>query len=379
MSDIQDIRIIDDLEDPEAYGLSPLTSLDPETVSDCDELLGAMSRTAFGGRSLGEGLDVLQAMIDDPDCLVVGTFSGAMTVAKMGTLLCTMIDRGWLDVVVSTGALMAHGFIESMGMKHYKYRFGEMDDKELFARGFNRVYDTIEPESNFVRAEQIIRRVMVELERDREFSSETFLRAVGKYLHENVPGRGILKSAYRKGVPVYVPAFTDSELALDVAAHYLRRTDPLAEDFDPATLPCRFDPFMDLFSYTRKICAAKRIGIFTIGGGVPRNWAQQVAPFLEMVGQGVPERNLPVRRFHYGVRICPEPVHWGGLSGCTYQEGVSWGKFVPPASGGMFAEVPCDATIAWPLLVRGVLDRERKKKRQCRADRHETAEAKEVS
>src|SRR6056297_1433563 len=179
MSDMQDVRVIEKLEDPETYGLSPLTSLDPETISGCDELLDAMSGTAFGGRALGEGLDVLEAMIDDPDCLVVGTFSGAMTVAKMGTLLCTMIDKGWLDVVVSTGALMAHGFIESMGMKHYKYRFGEMNDKELFARGFNRVYDTIEPESNFVRAEQIIRRVMVELERDREFSSETFLRAVG--------------------------------------------------------------------------------------------------------------------------------------------------------------------------------------------------------
>ena len=362
MSDNQESRVIDDLEDPEEYGFSPLQSLDPEAVSDCDDLLGAMSRTAFGGRCLGEGLDVLEAMIDDPDCLVVGTFSGAMTVAKMGTLICTMIDKGWLDVVVSTGALMAHGFIESMGMKHYKYRAGEMDDKELFKKGFNRVYDTIEPESNFVRAEEIICSVMSELERDKEFSSETFLRAVGRYLNDNVPGRGILKSAYRMGTPVYVPAFTDSELALDVASWYMQKTDPLAEGFDPSSLPCRFDPFMDLFSYTRKICDAKRIGIFTIGGGVPRNWAQQVAPFLEMVGQSVPERKLPIRRFHYGVRICPEPVHWGGLSGCTYREGISWGKFVSPEKGGMYAEIPCDATIAWPLLIKGLLDRKEKKK-----------------
>ncbi len=65
----------------------------------------------------------------------------------------------------------------------------------------------------------------------------------------------------------------------------------------------------------------------------------------------------PVRRFRYGVRICPEPVHWGGLSGCTYSEGVSWGKFLPPGEGGRFAEVLSDATVAWPLVVRAVIER----------------------
>ena len=66
---------------------------------------------------------------------------------------------------------------------------------------------------------------------------------------------------------------------------------------------------------------------------------------------------LPEVRFHYGVRICPEPAHWGGLSGCTFKEGVSWGKFVSPEEGGRFAEVLCDATIAWPLLLKGVSQR----------------------
>ena len=56
------------------------------------------------------------------------------------------------------------------------------------------------------------------------------------------------------------------------------------------------------------------------------------------------------------MRICPEPTHWGGLSGCTYSEGVSWGKFVPEAEGGRFAEVYADATTVWPLLIKGVLE-----------------------
>ena len=359
-----DIRTIDHLEDPADYDLDPLTTLDPDDIGSFDELLKAMSKTAFGGRNLGEALDVLHAMVADPDCLVVATFSGAMTVAKMGKLICKMIDKGWIDIVISTGALMAHGFIESMGLQHYKYKFGQMDDKVLFSKGFNRVYDTLEPEINFMQAEEVIQEVMENLEGETFLSSEQFCRHIGKHLVEHVKGPGILKSAYNKNVPVYIPAFTDSELALDVATHFMRHMpDIMSEDCDPASFPFQFNPFLDLFSYTRKICKAKKIGIFTIGGGVPRNWAQQVGPFVEIAGQQLPELKLPVRRFSYGIRICPEPVHWGGLSGCTYSEGISWGKFIPQHEGGRFAEVMCDATIAWPILIKGLQDRLRKEKK----------------
>ena len=118
----------------------------------------------------------------------------------------------------------------------------------------------------------------------------------------------------------------------------------------------RYDPFDDVNHFADTMLARKRMGIFTIGGGVPRNWAQQVAPYLELLSTRL-KIELPEVRFQYGVRICPEPAHWGGLSGCTYREGVSWGKFVSPEEGGRFAEVLCDATIAWPLLLKGVSQR----------------------
>jgi len=121
-----------------------------------------------------------------------------------------------------------------------------------------------------------------------------------------------------------------------------------------------FNPYQDLNSYTQHITAAKRLGIFTIGGGVPRNWSQQVGPYIEISNMRL---GLSVKppRFQYGVRICPEPDYWGGLSGCTYQEGVSWGKFVPPEEGGRFAEVLSDATVVWPLLMAGLLERKKAK------------------
>ena len=117
---------------------------------------------------------------------------------------------------------------------------------------------------------------------------------------------------------------------------------------------------IDLEHYTQLIWKQKKLGIFTIGGGVPRNWAQQVGPYIDLINERSFSRlqkayksngqhkhahfNLKPIMFHYGLRICPEPVHWGGLSGCTYSEGVSWGKFVPENRGGRFTEVLSDAT-----------------------------------
>ncbi|CAM2059122.1 deoxyhypusine synthase [Desulfovibrionales bacterium] len=349
--------------DGACHNLSPLCPIDLDAIADFDEMLRAMSTTAFGGRSLGEALDVLEAMVEDPDCLVVATISGAMTVAKMSMVLCKMIDAGWVDVVISTGAIMAHGFIESIGLKQFKYE-AQMDDRTLYEQGYNRVYDTLEPEANFIEAEHILCKVLNDLDGEPFLYSEILCRAVGRYLAEKYQGCSIFKSAYAQDVPVYIPAFTDSELALDVVCHILHKIG--CHDLevpDPAILPFQFNPFLDLLSYARRVVSAKKLGIFTIGGGVPRNWAQQIGPFVEIAKQRVPGLDLPMRQFCYAVRVCPEPVHLGGLSGCTYHEGISWGKFVAPEDGGRFAEVYCDATIVWPLLVKA-LDQRLTKKRQ---------------
>lgn len=352
-----------ELSDGQKDALTPLAPLDPMHVSSFDEMLRAMSRTAFSGRSLGEACDVLEAMAKDPDCLIVVTLSGAMTVAKMGHVLIRMIENGLAHVVISTGALMAHGLSEAVGLVHYKVN-PEITDEAYFEKGYNRVYDTLEMEANLNTIDVFVRAELDKLHAtapNATWHSELICRHIGKALAEMGDSPGILRSAYLHDVPVYVPAFTDSELGLDVATWMLRRGHKAAgsaADFDPFAAPEAppFNPFLDLLSYAKLVRKKKRLGIFTIGGGVPRNWAQQVAPFYDIVQHrlGV-EMEHP--RFTYGVRICPEPVHWGGLSGCTYSEGVSWGKFVSPKEGGKFAEVYADATIAWPILIRGALER----------------------
>jgi deoxyhypusine synthase len=342
-----------EFHDGRADGLVPLESLDLDRVTSFASLLRAMSKTAFSGRALGEALEVTLEMVRDPACKVVLTLSGAMTIAKMGRVIAKMIDAGMVQAIVSTGALMAHGLSEAVGMVHYRHD-PRMSDEELFAKGYNRVYDTLEMEANLNYVEEFTSRALDTL--PPPFSSAAICRAMGRMLSEDAAGPGVLRSAFERDVPVFVPAFTDSELGLDLATWAMRKTrqpgqDPRAVlDVVPA-----YNPYHDLNAFAKFCLDAPRLGIFTIGGGVPRNWAQEVGPFVDIMNHrlGI---DLTPPRYRYAVRICPEPTHWGGLSGCTYSEGVSWGKFVPPHEGGRFAEVFADATTVWPLLVKAVLE-----------------------
>jgi hypothetical protein len=199
-------------------GLEPLTPLDLLENDSVDALVRSMGRTAFGGRRLGEAADVLEAMVVDEDCFRVVTVSGAMTIAKQGLVLCEMIDRGWVQALVTTGAMMTHGFVEGAGMQHFKHH-PSMRDEDLYLRGYNRVYDTIELEKNLDDTERILQATLSSLSDDAPLCSWTLLRELGRYLAKNNSGRAILTSAFQKDVPVYVPAFTDSELGLDVAIY----------------------------------------------------------------------------------------------------------------------------------------------------------------
>ncbi len=336
------------LHDPVEDRLIPLAPLDLSQIRSVDDLVRAMGNTAFTARQVGEGADVLEAMARDTDCFVVMTLAGAMTVAKQGLIITELVDRGIVKAIVSTGALMAHGLVEATGRSHFRHN-PALTDEELYEAGYNRVYDTLEPEQNLDDVEAVMHEVLEAWDANEVMCSWKLNRAIGQFLSKHRAGRGILKSAYEKNVPVFVPAFTDSELGLDVALTNRMRAKQGKTKF-------RFDPFEDLEHFAATMLAQKRLGIFTIGGGVPRNWAQQFGPFIELRHRRGGE-DVPLKRYHYGLRICPEPVHWGGLSGSPYSEAVSWGKFVPPAEGGKFGEVFLDATVGLPLIVGAVLER----------------------
>jgi deoxyhypusine synthase len=339
----------EDFGDGWRHELRPLEPIDIRKANTFSEMLDQMTRASFGARGLGEAAEVLYEMVTDPKCFVVGTFSGAMTIAKLGLVMTEMIDQGMLNAVISTGALIGHGMVEESGRTHFRHN-PSWSDVELYQAGYDRVYDTLELENNLYDTADMLNTVLSQIPPDEPFGTRDLTGRLGAYLAETHSGRGILQSAHQKGVPVYIPAFTDSEIGLDVYTYNVLGA-------RKGRAPVRFDPLRDLEDFLTRISAAERLGLFTIGGGVPRNWAQQAGPLAELLhfkSGGVMGGFV---RFRYAVRICPEPVHWGGLSGCTFSEGVSWGKFIPPGDGGRFAEVLCDATIAWPILVRAVLER----------------------
>src|SRR6185369_6865970 len=249
---------------------------------------------SYGGiaAQVARGAKALQAMVRDKTCLRFLTVSGAMTVAKMDLVICDMIEQGMIHAISSTGALMAHGLVSSIGLKHYKYN-PAYNDTELARRKLNRVTDTLEPETNLDTVEEVIGKVIDQIDGKEMMSPTALNKLIGKHLAENYPNdRGILKSAYLHRVPVFVPAFVDSELGNDIYIHNIKRR-------RRGKKPILMDLERDSKELIRLVTGSKRFGIFSIGGGVPRNNVQNVAPLIEIINERLGP-TYPNRRFSYG-------------------------------------------------------------------------------
>src|SRR6266567_8069442 len=183
------------LHDPVKDKLRPIFPLDLARCRTIDDLVRAMGNTAFTGRQIGDAADVLEVMARDKECFVVMTLSGALTVGKMGLIFCDLIESGVVNAIVSTGASMAHGLVEATGRSHFRYN-PKMGDSELFQAGYNRVYDSLEPETNLDHVEEVMDHILTKWEAEDVACSWKIHCRIGEYLHNNAPGRGILKSAY---------------------------------------------------------------------------------------------------------------------------------------------------------------------------------------
>ena len=332
------------------HRLSPLRSHGSDAFRDFDEMLLAMRDMAFGARALGGAADVLYAMATDPQCKIVLTLSGAATIAKLDTLISEMIERGLVHCIISTGAAICHGFNAERGSVHFKLP-AKYEDTWLFEQGYDRVYDTIEMEYALDELEEILHGILARQPARGPLCSSDITRLLGDYLASQ-PSRskGVISAAHARGVPIFIPAFTDSELGLDFALFNRQSRRQGRKGLG-------FDPFIDFERYCSFVLGAGTRGIISLGGGVPRNWAQQVGPYIDAIERR--ENAIAVKsvRFQYAVRICPDPPYWGGLSGSTYSEGISWGKFVAAEEGGQVAEVYSDYTFVLPLLIKGLFQR----------------------
>ncbi|MFX1356162.1 MAG: deoxyhypusine synthase family protein [Promethearchaeota archaeon] len=319
----------------EDFLIRKIIPFDAKKVKNVDDLLKSLRDCGFQGRNLGRALDILYKMVNDENILTVLTLSGAMVPAGMGKLICTLIDHNLIDVIVSTGANVIHDLVDSVANVGHYIGTSNVDDEELFNLRINRIYDTFLPEENYKLAEEKLLEIVRQLfdSKDIEIIPSDFLYEVGK----KVNNKSILSTASAHNIPVFVPAFTDSELALDLIKYSVREG-----------YKFKFDIFGDVLKFAEIIKKFKEYGTFIIGGGVPRNWAQQIFPLLDQI------ENIETMGYNYSVRIHTAVEYDGGLSGCTVSESKSWGKY---SLESKYVSVWCDATIALPILTVGLLQR----------------------
>src|SRR3974390_3293104 len=191
------------LHDPVKDKLRPIYPLDLSKIKTIDDLVRAMGDTAYPARQAGDAADVLEAMARDKECFVVMTLAGALTVGKMGLIFCDLIESGIVKAIVSTGALMAHGLVEATGRSHFRYDPSKMDDIELFKAGYNRVYDSLEPETNLDHVEEVVDAIFEKWDPKKVVCNWKLHRPIGEYLTKHTKGRGILRSAFEHNVPAF--------------------------------------------------------------------------------------------------------------------------------------------------------------------------------
>lgn len=325
---------------------------EPAKAGSVLEFIQEIAKTPAQGGQLGKAFDVMKEMFIHKRGFNVLTLAGAMTPAKMSRVIIEMVERKWVQAIVSTGALMAHGLVEGLNMEHYHAPEG-ITDAELATRKLNRIYTVLEPEENFANTAKFLIEHIFPQFLGKEIAPSDITFKVGEYLSRYYGEHSsILGVCFKNCVAVYIPAWTDSELAIEKMAY-----DCLCSDAEKLSFTVVEEK--DHRRYTNQIQVAhdqgKKLGIFTIGGGVPRNWAQQAGPALEVLEYSLGEELARKHGYHsgvmfsFGVRITTATPYDMGLSGCTYEEGKSWRKFYPDAKT---AELyPCDATLYWPLLV----------------------------
>jgi deoxyhypusine synthase len=308
------------------------------------DVLESMKSTAFGGRELGVAWSVLERIASDPSYCTILTVSGAMSVAKMGPLFAQWIEHGIAKCVITTGAVVTHSLVEETGGHHYRVP-NETTDLRLRDLGLNRVYDSLESDENLDRVAARVRTILRRPPHHSEKGSSDLIKAISEGLR--LSPKGLVGAAVKNSVPIFVPALTDSELGLWIFEAWMRNQgNGVARDYSP---------MIDLRQYSSLLLEADKLAIVSVGGGVPRNWAQQMIPFLESGWLlPSPRKRRRILRFSAGIRICPDPPAFGHLSGSSYSEAVSWGKVIPELRH--FAEVRCDATIAFPILTKALID-----------------------
>jgi len=308
-----------------------------------DDLVEIFVSSGYNARHLGEAAKLYCKMIEDGATICL-TISGAMTPVGFGGLFKTLIEKGFVDWIISTGANVYHEdhFAWNLPVKQGHF---EVDDMILYEKDIVRIRDVyIKGKETLMAEDKIVQKIFNHTLVNKPFTTAEFCNVMGKYSKQKSkhPEKSFVVAAYDYDVPVYVSTLKDSSLALDLAplrfANKIYNLDFVREIIEQAAI----------------VYNSKKSGIVEIGGGVPKNTAQQTGPLLDQIlGLGHGGQN-------YIIQITDARPDTGGLSGATLQEGKSWGK-IKDSHEDMIM-VYADATIAFPILCLYALSMEKPRK-----------------
>lgn len=309
-----------------------------ETVQHIDikkhnviELVDAMEKMAFSARDLNRAAQIYDMMLKDKECAIILTLAGSLFSAGLKKIVHDLVDNNMVDAIVSTGAIMVdQDFFEALGFKHY---LGSpyVDDNIMRDLHIDRIYDTFIDEDELRVCDDTTAKIFDSLEH-RPYSSRELLWEFGKYLDENGGPKvddSVVYKAYKKNVPIFVPAFSDCSAGFGFVVHQTK---------NPET-HVSIDSAKDFLELTQVKLHHKETGIFMIGGGVPKNFTQDIVVAADILTEDAPMHK-------YAVQITVADVRDGALSSSTLKEASSWGKVETTFEQMVYSE----ATLAMPLI-----------------------------
>ncbi len=287
-------------------------------------LVKAMGKTGvMGSGRLGKAVDILEKMVKDKDCKVFFGQAGALVPGGMRNILADLLRRKFVDAFVTTGATLTHDLVEALGFPH-EVGTSDADDNELHKKGKDRMWDSYMNNKAYEKMEDFFD------EHWQDFSKAKTISALINLIGSKVQDKNsILRVAYEQKIPVFCPALADSGIGLMIYGRKMKGKD------------IQIDAFEDMNDIMDIAWTCKKAGVFYLGGGVPKNFIQQAM-------------QLAPKSASYGVQVTTDRAEFGGSSGASLKEGISWGKM---NEKGEFVDVFLDSTVALPLMYAALLDR----------------------
>jgi deoxyhypusine synthase len=302
-------------------------------------LVDAMQHMAYSSRDLARAASIYERMLRDQDCGVILCLAGSLISAGLKQIFVDLIRNNMVDAVVSTGAnIVDQDFFEALGFRHWiadEVMKAGTEDGKLRDLMIDRIYDTLIDEEELRECDETTHKIADSLT-PRPYSSREFIREMGAYLTKNgkTPQQGgvdsIVLAAYEKDVPIFCPAFSDCSAGFGLVAHQHERGDKPKVSLDSAK---------DFYELTQLKIANPTTGLLMIGGGVPKNFAQDIVVAADILGTEAPMHK-------YAIQITVADVRDGALSSSTLKEASSWGKVDTTFEQMVYSE----ATIALPLV-----------------------------